>query len=315
MVSMGYKLAKFNGHFSKIFPSAKMNFANVLLLALVAIAQASITLTTCTTSKGVSVPCLNDTATGNLTNLEPSSNQTYDFRNLNISAIQNLPADAQWVDLSNNQITQVLRGIPSNLTFLNLSHNALKTSWINVSIPVVTLDVSYNQGGLAWTPSNTWENFFPKVVRLLHRGNQLKSVSWNQDEWPIFHSVFRALDLSENPGMVVKAYETVTIFINTSVTLTADANSYEDTLKACGNKADRVVQYNITPVVSYSVQGDAVYGKPSPNQTFSVCKVTLGDLMGNSDPTTAAPSSGAASRNVHGVLIAFVSFAALDFGH
>ncbi|CAK4333998.1 unnamed protein product [Aphanomyces euteiches] len=115
--------------------------------------------------------------------------------------------------------------------------------------------------------------------------------------------------------MVVKAYETVTIFINTSVTLTADANSYEDTLKACGNKADRVVQYNITPVVSYSVQGDAVYGKPSPNQTFSVCKVTLGDLMGNSDPTTAAPSSGAASRNVHGVLIAFVSFAALVFGH
>ncbi|CAK4737655.1 unnamed protein product [Aphanomyces euteiches] len=69
----------------------------VVLLVLAAVAQADHTLTLCPSSNGITVPCLNDTSSGNTTLLKLSSDQSYDFTNLSITAVQELPPDAQYM--------------------------------------------------------------------------------------------------------------------------------------------------------------------------------------------------------------------------
>ncbi|KAG9399847.1 hypothetical protein AC1031_011266 [Aphanomyces cochlioides] len=85
----------------------------------------------------------------------------YNFSHLHISTVENLPADAKYVDLSYNQISEISQGIPPSVAFLNLSHNALQTRWLQITISATTVDISYNQGGLPWTAmENVWFKYF-----------------------------------------------------------------------------------------------------------------------------------------------------------
>ncbi|CAK4084921.1 unnamed protein product [Aphanomyces euteiches] len=260
-----------------------MKIASSLLLSFIAVTNAAISLTTCTSLQGVAIPCLNDTTKGNLTNLESSTNQTYNFSNLNITAIQDLPPDAKYVDLSYNQISEISRGLPFTLSFLNLSHNALLGNWTKTPLEVSTLDVSYNEGGLPWISDNmTWPKFLSKVARL---------------------------DVSDNPKLVIRGDNNAIQFINNTINMTADAISYDDTLKACGNVAEKVVKLNYTPLLPHSTQGEARHGPPPPDKQFSVCLLNFTD-MGYTPPTSAA-----AIESVEGIAVGLISLAVFFLGH
>ncbi|KAH9111871.1 hypothetical protein LEN26_003048 [Aphanomyces euteiches] len=319
-----------------------MKIASSLLLSFIAVTNAAISLTTCTSLQGVAIPCLNDTTKGNLTNLESSSNQTYNFSNLNITAIQDLPPDAKYVDLSYNQISEISRGLPSTLSFLNLSHNALLGNWTKTPLEVSTLDVSYNEGGLPWISDNmTWPKFLSKVARLyvccFSRNSRLivpiclqcvprEPVGHRHLDRPelprlsilvarlvsrLFFSNLWALDreVSDNPKLVIRGDNNAIQFINNTINMIADAISYDDTLKACGNVAEKVVKLNNTPLVPHSTQGEARHGPPPPDKQFSVCLLNFTD-MGYTPPTSAA-----AIESVEGIAVGLISLAVFFLGH
>ncbi|CAK4746528.1 unnamed protein product [Aphanomyces euteiches] len=219
-------------------------------------ARASIILTLCPSATNVSVPCLKDPTTGLTTTLSSSSNQSYNFSNLNISVLRDLPTDAQWVDLSYNQISNISRSMPSTLKFLNLSHNTLQKNWIQTPISATTLDVSNNQGGLRWMENVLWGVSLPKLTRLIFRTNNLKEISLSYDNFPLNPHPFSALDLSGNVNMNFSATADVFNYMNKIITFSADTNSYNDTLRACGNRTDYVVKLRSLPV-QYSSQGEA----------------------------------------------------------
>ncbi|CAK4131208.1 unnamed protein product, partial [Aphanomyces euteiches] len=111
--------------------------SDVIFLLGVAATTASAfnTLTQCSSSKNLTLPCVIDDSTGTTTLVESQGNQSYNFANLNISYIKHIPQDARWIDLSYNQINDLWTDLPPTLTFLNLSHNALKSHWIQTRIP------------------------------------------------------------------------------------------------------------------------------------------------------------------------------------
>ncbi|KAH9105468.1 hypothetical protein LEN26_014758 [Aphanomyces euteiches] len=142
---------------------------------------------------GVQLPCLYDTVQGNTTILPVQTNSTiYNLSNLNISFIQDLPPNAQIMyvsmvrDLSFNNISKVSCRIPSSLSFLNLSHNALQSNWIQTPLTVSTLDISYNQGGLSWIQNVRWGDYLPKLKRLFFRGNNVMNLRLNYDNFPMY---------------------------------------------------------------------------------------------------------------------------------
>ncbi|KAG9399845.1 hypothetical protein AC1031_011264 [Aphanomyces cochlioides] len=293
--------------YSKFRLSVKMKITSAVLLSFVAVTNADNLLTTCTSLQGVAVPCLNDTVKGTMTNLDRSPNQTYNFSNLNITAIQDLPPDAKYVDLSYNQISEISRGIPSTLSFLNLSYNTLKANWTKIQLPVSTLDLSYNQGGLLWNGDYYWEMNVPQIVRLVFRGNQLGTLKWTTSNFPFFRSYLHALDLSDNPRLVVYGDSNVMDRIKSNIALTADASSYDDTLKVCGNRTEKIVKLDIIPVLNYTLQGEAHYGNVLTDQKFAACSLNYTDLY-------TPPPNGVASRRVEGAVLGLVSLLVLYMG-
>ncbi|KAH9096168.1 hypothetical protein LEN26_017577 [Aphanomyces euteiches] len=190
-------------------------------------------------------------------------------------------------DLSYNQISNISRSMPSTLKFLNLSHNTLQKNWIQTPISATTLDVSNNQGGLRWMENVLWGVSLPKLTRLIFRTNNLKEISLSYDNFPLNPHPFSALDLSGNVNMNFSATADVFNYMNKIITFSADTNSYNDTLRACGNRTDYVVKLRSLPV-QYSSQGEAQYDKSSAAQYLYVCS------WGYFDPllTTPAPDAG-----------------------
>ncbi|KAG9399839.1 hypothetical protein AC1031_011260 [Aphanomyces cochlioides] len=249
----------------------KMSRSSILCLLFVATAHAAITLTLCPAD--LSLPCLNDTTTGKTTNLQPGSNQSYNFSNLNISVIQDLPADAKYVDLPYNQISQVSRGIPASVTFLNLSHNTLQSNWIQTPLPMTTLDVSYNQGGLHWIQNVKWGESLTKLTRLIYRGNNLRNLKWGYDNFPAGQHPFSAMDLNGNPQLTIRMELITFAFMQNRFTLTADATSYNATLRICENHKEYIVQFapwNILHKATRNTTKQSVHKQ---------CMSAVGDIM------------------------------------
>ncbi|KAG9399855.1 hypothetical protein AC1031_011275 [Aphanomyces cochlioides] len=245
-----------------------MHRRGVVLLVLAAMAQADLTLTLCPSSNGVTVPCLNDTSSGNTMNLELSSEQSYDFTNLNITAVQELPPDARYIDLSFNRISAITRYLPSSLTFLNLSHNVLSTKWIQAPITVSTLDVSYNQGGLEY-PDVMWYYYLPKLKRLVFRGNNLTNLYLGYETIPNKPHPFVALDVSDNPSLLLTIEAYNFDFGTTSYIFTADRVPYDQSLQGCRGYAENLVSFESVPV-DYLGQGYAKYDYAKTHQVY-VC--------------------------------------------
>ncbi|KAH9079910.1 hypothetical protein Ae201684P_007618 [Aphanomyces euteiches] len=107
-------------------------------------ASLTLTLTLCPQANNTSLPCLNDTNQANTTYLARYDATYYNFSNLNISYIQDLPPSARTIDLSYNNIAQISCKIPASLTVLNLSHNALQTNWIQTPLTISSLDLNDN---------------------------------------------------------------------------------------------------------------------------------------------------------------------------
>ncbi|KAF0744150.1 hypothetical protein Ae201684_001291 [Aphanomyces euteiches] len=263
---------------------ASMKRTSCLLLLVAAAAEALLTLTQCSTLNGTvgsSVPCLNNTADGTTTYLPTSDNQTYTFANLNISSIQDLPPNARWIDLSNNNISQISTRIPSMLIFLNLSHNALKNQWIQTPLTVTTLDVSYNQGGLPWIRSVQWSAYLSTLSRLVFRGNNLTSLRWGFDNFPM--DQLTALDLTGNPIVNFVIEQGVYNQLNSVVELTMDPT---DMLRDCGGSPYYLRTVQSTPV-SYLSDGDAKY-MYGVTTSINVCV----SIYATNAPTTATTSVG-----------------------
>ncbi|KAG9399840.1 hypothetical protein AC1031_011261 [Aphanomyces cochlioides] len=188
-------------------------------------------------------------------------------------------------DLSYNQISQVSRGIPASVTFLNLSHNTLQSNWIQTPLPMTTLDVSYNQGGLHWIQNVKWGESLTKLTRLIYRGNNLRNLKWGYDNFPAGQHPFSAVDLIGNPQLVLRIERDTYDPIVQKFTLSADATSYNETLLLCENRTKYVVQLESLPV-QYSPQGDAEYTKAlAPTGVVYVCSWGYGDPR----PTTLKP--------------------------
>ncbi|KAH9096170.1 hypothetical protein LEN26_017579 [Aphanomyces euteiches] len=247
-----------------------MNWFALLLLSLGSISvDASVTLTLCPAANNLTVPCLNETATGRIVSLPALSNQSYNFSNLNITTVQDLPSNATWVDLSFNQISNISRRIPSTVSFLNLSHNRLQSNWIQTSLPMRTLDVSYNQGGLTWFKDILWGVSLANLTRLVFRGNNVTNLTLNYDNVPDGRHPFRNLDLIDNPQLSLRTTMSVYLQMSHYMIVTADPNSYNNTLRDCENRSDYVVSLDSYPVY-YSPQGDAEYNK-SVVKPFFLC--------------------------------------------
>ncbi|KAH9152921.1 hypothetical protein AeRB84_004744 [Aphanomyces euteiches] len=177
-----------------------------LVLAAGGVAHASLSLTLCWSASGVQLPCLYDTVQGNTTILPVQTNSTiYNLSNLNISFIQDLPPNAQIMYVSMvvrvDFSCKVSCRIPSSLIFLNLSHNALQSNWIQTPLTVSTLDISYNQGGLSWIQNVRWRDYLPKLKRLFFRGNNVMNLRLNYDNFPMYP--LEVLDLSNNPYLAI----------------------------------------------------------------------------------------------------------------
>ncbi|CAK4886443.1 unnamed protein product, partial [Aphanomyces euteiches] len=219
-----------------------MNCVGILLLCLATIAKASLVLTLCPASSGVSVPCLNDTVSGTTTNLQlPSSNQAYNFSHLNLTAIQDLPSDAKYVDLSYNQINTISRPLPSTLEFLNLSHNALP--------------------------------------RLIFRGNNLSILRLNGRTLPVEPHPFSALDVSDNPNVIFVIQTNYNYkYLQQAVTITTDqldALNFE--VCKLATQSNRTMNLTLERVsVEYLSQGEAKYNRTNTTQ-FDVCIGPLPD--------------------------------------
>ncbi|KAF0731316.1 hypothetical protein Ae201684_011379 [Aphanomyces euteiches] len=276
-----------------------MQLANVLL-ALAAIVHAENTLTTCQSAQNAAVPCLKDSNASTTKLLDTASNQIYNFSHLNISTVENLPADAKYVDLSYNQIREINQGIPPSVAFLNLSHNALQTSWLQIPISATTVDISYNQRGLPWTAmENVWFKYLPSVSRVIYRGNDLAIVNLSYTNFPYHPHPLKALDWSDNPKLVINAAG-IYNYLASHITVTADPTSYNNTLAVCENQKDTLVPIQSFPV-EYSPQGDATY-KPG-NTTIYACSV------GHFDPQ--APSSASNGDGGHAAVYVVVGLVAL----
>ncbi|CAK4640178.1 unnamed protein product [Aphanomyces euteiches] len=91
--------------------------------------------------------------------------------------------------------------MPSSLYFLNISHNTLQKNWIQTPLTVSVLDVSYNEGGMAWMPNVLWGVYLPKLSRLVFRGNQLDSLELSYNNFPMTPLAY--LDLSDNPNLIL----------------------------------------------------------------------------------------------------------------
>ncbi|CAK5181640.1 unnamed protein product, partial [Aphanomyces euteiches] len=256
-----------------------MHNIGILVVCLAAIAKASVILTLCPASSGSTVPCLNDTARGTTTNLQPAStNQVYDFSHLNITDIQDLPSEAQYIDLSYNRISSISRDIPPSLIFLyvvsshvnfgfdtsycwNLSHNALIPGWFSqTSITVSTLDVSYNQGGLPWMKEIQWRVSFPKLDRLVYRGNNMTSLRFNSSlNLPPERHPFSALDVGDNPNLSIVTLDGESYrFLKNNVTLTTDLLALTLAKRACNRGYIDIPQMQTVPV-QYLPRGVAKY--------------------------------------------------------
>ncbi|KAF0731304.1 hypothetical protein Ae201684P_007003 [Aphanomyces euteiches] len=247
--------------------------SDVIFLLGVAATTASAfnTLTQCSSSKNLTLPCVIDDSTGTTTLVESQGNQSYNFANLNISYIKHIPQDARWIDLSYNQINDLWTDLPPTLTFLNLSHNALKSHWIQTRIPATILDVSYNQGGLAWPTYLDWEYAFPNLTRFIFRGNNLTKLMLVANQFPDKNHPLRAIDVSGNPNLIWILEYGMESSLAKNFTLTADSNSYNDTLHACQNKSFNVGR--LQPVLAeYSPAGDVKYSYASASQYFHICK-------------------------------------------
>ncbi|KAH9101049.1 hypothetical protein Ae201684P_007237 [Aphanomyces euteiches] len=156
----------------------------------------------------------------------------------------------------------------------------------------------------------TWPKFLSKVARFVFRGNQLATL--------------RALDVSDNPKLVIRGDNNAIQFINNTINMTADAISYDDTLKACGNVAEKVVKLNYTPLLPHSTQGEARHGPPPPDKQFSVCLLNFTD-MGYTPPRVRYrpnyiqflfdPLGAAAIESVEGIAVGLISLAVFFLGH
>ncbi|KAH9168793.1 hypothetical protein AeNC1_017837 [Aphanomyces euteiches] len=145
------------------------------------------------------LPCLQMDSTTVL--LEP--NYTLDLSKQSISTIDVLPSMATSLDLSFNSIQSLgSQPIPPRLKALNLSRNALMVGWTNRSLPVTleTLDLSYNQGGMAWF--SMAQVATSNLTHLYLRGNNLSTIVLTQQTLP---PSLTYLDLSDNPNVIVYA--------------------------------------------------------------------------------------------------------------
>ncbi|KAH9186124.1 hypothetical protein AeNC1_011897, partial [Aphanomyces euteiches] len=167
----------------------------------------------------------------------------------------------------------------------NLSHNTLQSNWIQTPLPMTTLDVSYNQGGLPWIQNVKRGVSLPKLTRLLYRGNNLTNLKWDEYNFPAGQHPFAAMDLSGNPHLTIRMEMITFVFMKNRFNLTADATSYNATLRICENFNEYIVQFDAFPV-EYSPQGDAQYNKAVAPQPVYVCS------WGYYDPTrTSMPAS------------------------
>ncbi|CAK4916718.1 unnamed protein product [Aphanomyces euteiches] len=251
------------------------NVGIFLLLCLATVTKASLVLTLCPASINISVPCLNDTVSGTTTNLQlRSSNQSYNFTHLNVTAIQDLPRDAQYVDLSFNQIRTISRSVPSSLTFLKLSHNALVSQWIQAPINVSILDVSYNQDGLPWMENISWALSLPRLTRLVFQGNQMTRLLLTKDNLPPEGHPFSALDISNNKAKLEFVIQTKREYdyLVKSVTLTLDwmSDAFVDAYQVCKTVVSKELPIQNVPVEYLPQGGAAKYDYGRANQ-FSVC--------------------------------------------
>ncbi|KAF0725248.1 hypothetical protein Ae201684_016265 [Aphanomyces euteiches] len=131
------------------------------------------------------LPCLQMDSTTVL--LEP--NYTLDLSKQSISTIDVLPSMATSLDLSFNSIQSLgSQPIPPRLKALSLPAT------------LETLDLSYNQGGMAWF--SMAQVATSNLTHLYLRGNNLSTIVLTQQTLP---PSLTYLDLSDNPNVIVFA--------------------------------------------------------------------------------------------------------------
>ncbi|CAK4104464.1 unnamed protein product, partial [Aphanomyces euteiches] len=249
-------------------------------------ASLTLTLTLCPQANNTSLPCLNDTNQANTTYLARYDATYYNFSNLNISYIQDLPPSARTIDLSYNNIAQISCKIPASLTVLNLSHNALQTNWIQTPLTISSLDISYNEGGLPWIHDVMWGTYLPNLYRLTFRGNNLTTLRLGYDNFPSYSLAF--LDLNDNPNVMlsVDSFAYGRLYYG-GVSLDLQTSSYNATLATCAGNANFVqsfysAQTSVGPPKcvylcywGYSINTPASYEDPG-KQAFHFILVGVG---------------------------------------
>ncbi|KAH9096171.1 hypothetical protein LEN26_017580 [Aphanomyces euteiches] len=249
-----------------------MAWTFVMVLGMSAMATASTTLKICNAGKNGPVTCVNNTDNGNKYFLRASINGVYTIHHYNISTIEDGHAMPEaCIDLSFNEISNISLSLPPAITYLNLSHNMLQQNWLQTSLNLTTLDISYNQGGLPWFENISWIDSLPNLTRLVFRGNNLTRLRLYDFNKPKLPPSLYALDLRDNPNLIVMTDNRSFTYISKHVTVTADPNSYNDVLRACENRSNYVLSLPTYPI-NYSPQGYAQFDKTvMTSQVFYVC--------------------------------------------
>ncbi|CAK4306939.1 hypothetical protein Ae201684_016341 [Aphanomyces euteiches] len=161
-------------------------------------------------------------------------------------------------DLSYNIIREISTPMPSSLYFLNISHNTLQKNWIQTPLTVSVLDVSYNEGGMAWMPNVLWGVYLPKLSRLVFRGNQLDSLELSYNNFPMTPLAY--LDLSDNPNLILSV-DSAVWNRRDSLVLTVKQTLYEKIVHICDAKHGMVYSM-LLYAVQYLPEGNAIYDTP-----------------------------------------------------
>ncbi|KAH9134245.1 hypothetical protein AeRB84_019911, partial [Aphanomyces euteiches] len=169
----------------------------------------------------------------------------------------------------------------------NLSHNTLQSNWIQTPLPMTTLDVSYNQGGLPWIQNVKWGVSLPKLTRLLYRGNNLTNLKWDEYNFPAGQHPFAAMDLSGNPHLTIRMEMITFVFMKNRFNLTANETSYNATLRICETSTN--ISFNSTHFL-WNIRHKATRNTTKPS-LHNQCMSAAGDI------TIQRASSMPASKN------------------
>ncbi|KAG9399872.1 hypothetical protein AC1031_011293 [Aphanomyces cochlioides] len=165
-------------------------------------------------------------------------------------------------------------------------------SWLQTPLNLTALDVSCNEGGLPWFENISWKEYLPSLTRLVFRGNKLSRLRLD-DVYnnPSFPPSLYALDLTDNPNLIIMTDSRSFGHMVEYMTVSADPNSYDDTLLACENQREFVIQLRTNPV-HYSSQGNAIFDTMSTPEYFYVCAYY--DINRSTIPSTRTtiPSTG-----------------------